>query len=60
MTPGDEVILSVFKHPQAKQLSVHPRFLILWELVQGGEVVVLNSTWFGIVGSIKDQRDDGQ
>ena len=61
MTPRDgEVVLSMFKCPRARQLSIHPRFLVLWEPVQGGEVVVLNGTWFGIVGSIKDQRDDGQ
>ena len=61
VTPRNgEVILSMFKHPRAKQLSIHPRFLILWELVQGSEVMVLIGTWFRIVGSIKDQRDDGQ
>lgn len=61
LTPRNgEVVLSVFKRPRAKQLSVHPRFLVPWEPVRGGEVVVLNGTWFGIVGIVKDQRDDGQ
>ena len=61
VTPRDgEVVLSVFKCPRARQLSVHPRFLVPWEPVQGGEVMVLNGTWFGIVGIVKDQRDDGQ
>jgi hypothetical protein len=61
VTPKDgEVILSVFKCPRLKQVSIHPKFLTLWEPVQDGEVVVLNGPLFGTIGHVKEQREDGQ
>ena len=61
MTPKDgEVILSVFKCPRSKQVSIHPKFLTPWEPVRDGEVIVLNGPLFGTIGRVKEQREDGQ
>ena len=61
VTPKDgKVILSMFKHPRLKQVSIHPKFLAPWEPVWDSEVVVLNSPLFGTIGHVKEQREDGK
>ena len=49
--PDSEVILNVIKRGHSKQVSVHPRHFIPWELVVGGEVVVTKKGLiFGAMG----------
>jgi hypothetical protein len=53
-TPKDgEIILSVSRHPCLTQISVHPRFLFLWEPVLGDEVVVIKGPLLGALGVVK-------
>ena len=55
VTPKDgEVILSVFKRPRLKQVSIHPKFLAPWEPVRDGEVVVPNGPLFGTIVRVKE------
>ena len=48
-----EVILNVVKRGRSKQISVHPRHLVPWEPVVGGEVVVIKKgSMFGVTGVV--------
>jgi hypothetical protein len=55
-----KIILSVFKTPCQTQISVHPKFLFLWQPVVGDEVVVIKGPWLGIAGLAKEERDGRQ
>ncbi|KAF8258743.1 hypothetical protein EI94DRAFT_1707713 [Lactarius quietus] len=60
-TPEEgKVTLSVVKRSRAKQISVHPRFLVPWGPVVGCEVLVTKGRWFGMPGVAKEERSDGQ
>ena len=49
--PDSKVILNVIKRGHSKQVSVHPRHLVPWEPVVGGEVVVTKKGLiFGAMG----------
>ena len=48
-----EVILKVVKRGHSKQISIHPRHLLPWEPVVGGEVVVVKGTQLGTTGVAK-------
>ncbi|KAF8263212.1 hypothetical protein EI94DRAFT_1704162 [Lactarius quietus] len=61
VTPKEgEVILSITRCSRTKEISVHPRFLILWEPMVGGEVVAIQGSWFGILGIVKEEKGEGQ
>ena len=48
--PEGKVILNVIKHGRSKQVSVHPRHLVPWEPVVGGEVVMIKGSMLGATG----------
>jgi hypothetical protein len=53
-TPKDgEIVLSVAGRSRPTQVSVHPRFLFLWEPVVGDEVVVIKGPLLGAMGMVK-------
>jgi hypothetical protein len=54
VTPEEgKVILRVCKRSRAKQISVHPRFLVPWEPVVSCQVVVTKGLFLGTMGIIK-------
>ena len=60
VTPKDgEVILSVFKRPRSKQMSVHPRFIFPCQAVENGEVVITKGQLVGSTGVVKS-KDQGK
>ena len=53
-TPKDgELIVCVVKRSRLTQISIHPRFLVPWEPVVGGEVVVIKGECLGTQGVVK-------
>jgi hypothetical protein len=48
-----EITLSIFKRPCRTQISVHPKFLILWQPVVGDKVVVIKGLLLGTLGVVK-------
>jgi hypothetical protein len=48
-----KIILSVFKRPHRTQISVHPRFLFLWQPIVGDKVVVIKGLLIGMLGVVK-------
>ena len=60
VTPKDgEVILSMFKCPQSKQMSVHPQFIFPCQAVENGKVVITKGQLVGSVGVVKS-KDQGK
>jgi hypothetical protein len=53
-TPKEgEVIVLLYKPYCNKQISIHPRFLVPWEPVVGGQVVVIKGLLLGRMGVVK-------
>ena len=60
MTPKDgEVILSMFKRPQSKQMSVHPQFIFPCQAVENGKVMITKGQLLGSTGVVKS-KDQGK
>jgi hypothetical protein len=54
VTPKEgEVIVLAYKPYCNKQISVHPRFLVPWESVVRGQVVVIKGLLLGRMGVVK-------
>jgi hypothetical protein len=51
-------LVTVTRHSRSKELSVHPKHLVPWEPVVGGEVVVITGTCLGNVGIAKEKKDN--
>ncbi|KAF8256613.1 hypothetical protein EI94DRAFT_1710775, partial [Lactarius quietus] len=60
-TPKEgKVILSITRCSCMKEILVHPRFLILWEPMVSSEVIAIQGLWFGIPGTVKEEKGEGQ
>jgi hypothetical protein len=52
-----EVLVTVTKRSRSKELSVHPKHLVPWEPVVGGDVIVIAGACLGNVGVAKEKKD---
>ncbi|KAH9019731.1 hypothetical protein EDB85DRAFT_2153546 [Lactarius pseudohatsudake] len=51
-----EIIVKTIKRARPKQISIRPRFLVLWKPVVGCEVFIIEGSWFGAVGVVKGRQ----
>lgn len=52
-----EILVTVFKRSRPKVVSIHPKHLVPWEPIVGGEVIVTNGDWVGALGVVKERKD---
>lgn len=53
-----KIVLQVYKKYKFKQISVHPRYLIPWQPVISGEVIITNGEQLGTIGVVKEEAKE--
>ena len=54
-----EIVVEVILRNRKKQFSLHPKYLNPWKPVVGGGAVVVQGKYQGVLGVVKEEKDDG-